>query len=896
MNSLLSFFQRLRNLFRQDDLDRDLAAEISTHIDLAVEENLKNGLSPKEARRQALIQFGGTQQAKENHRDSRGLPLLESFFQDLRFALRTFLKNPGFTAIAVLTLALGIGANAAIFSVVRGVLLRPLANHDEDRLLYVRQSAPGIGQADAAFSVPEIKDIGTGLKTIKELGTLSALDFTVSGLGEPREIRSGVVDGNYFDVIGLRPVLGRLLNPADDGPNAPGAAVLTYRFWTNSLHSDPSVLGKTIRLGSDEGTRPATIVGVLEPSVPYPVETEILANIVTSPHHLSATMVTGRSHRMTEVFARLAPGAELDSARAELNTVYASMLATHPETYKANDHFQITVTRMHDQINSNAKTILWVLFAAAGLLFVIACSNVANLILARTVRREPELAMRSALGATTQVLRRSLLAESLLLCGMGALAGILIAAPMVAVLARYAARFSVRAAGLTLDFSLLWIGVALALVSAVFLAYVPRLPNGDSSTGPGISGSSLRVTGGSRRRLRIFAVTQITASFLLLAGAGALVKTLLELEKTQAPFDTAHVLAVNLPVMTDGRTPEQVKDFYRNVQRDLSTLPGVERVSYGFSVPWRDTRLQTITLAFAAEGAKQENPEDDTRADFRSVSAGYFDTLGIPIVEGRDFRDSDRDGSELVVVVSQSLAQRFFPGQDPVNRHLTWTDPVIKFIGISDQPRRIVGVVPDIDDENIIPSPMITVYQPTEQEGFNGRLFVRAKNDPYTLVPTITRAIHEMASDQPVERPATLEDVRGEVLAPNRLNAIVFGGFAALALLISVVGVAGVLAFSVSGRTREFGIRLALGSQPVSLLADVLKDGLVIASIGVGSGVLVGIVFARVIGKYVSELQFPGALPLIASAAILLVAAVIASALPALRASRVDAIQALRSE
>ncbi len=896
MNSLLSFFQRLRNLFRQDDLDRDLAAEISTHIDLAVEENLKNGLSPKEARRQALIQFGGTQQAKENHRDSRGLPLLESFFQDLRFALRTFLKNPGFTAIAVLTLALGIGANAAIFSVVRGVLLRPLANHDEDRLLYVRQSAPGIGQADAAFSVPEIKDIGTGLKTIKELGTLSALDFTVSGLGEPREIRSGVVDGNYFDVIGLRPVLGRLLNPADDGPNAPGAAVLTYRFWTNSLHSDPSVLGKTIRLGSDEGTRPATIVGVLEPSVPYPVETEILANIVTSPHHLSATMVTGRSHRMTEVFARLAPGAELDSARAELNTVYASMLATHPETYKANDHFQITVTRMHDQINSNAKTILWVLFAAAGLLFVIACSNVANLILARTVRREPELAMRSALGATTQVLRRSLLAESLLLCGMGALAGILIAAPMVAVLARYAARFSVRAAGLTLDFSLLWIGVALALVSAVFLAYVPRLPNGDSSTGPGISGSSLRVTGGSRRRLRIFAVTQITASFLLLAGAGALVKTLLELEKTQAPFDTAHVLAVNLPVMTDGRTPEQVKDFYRNVQRDLSTLPGVERVSYGFSVPWRDTRLQTITLAFAAEGAKQENPEDDTRADFRSVSAGYFDTLGIPIVEGRDFRDSDRDGSELVVVVSQSLAQRFFPGQDPVNRHLTWTDPVIKFIGLSDQPRRIIGVVPDLDDENIIPSPMITVYQPTEQEGFNGRLFVRAKNDPYTLVPTITRAIHEMASDQPVERPATLEDVRGEVLAPNRLNAIVFGGFAALALLISVVGVAGVLAFSVSGRTREFGIRLALGSQPVSLLADVLKDGLVIASIGVGSGVLVGIVFARVIGKYVSELQFPGALPLIASAAILLVAAVIASALPALRASRVDAIQALRSE
>jgi putative ABC transport system permease protein len=896
MNSLLSFFQRLRNLFRQDDLDRELNAEIAMHLDLAIEENLKSGMTPDEARRRALIEFGGTQQAKENHRDSRGLPLLESFFQDMRFAMRTFVKNPGFTAIAVLTLALGIGANAAIFSVVRGVLLRPLANQEEDRLLYIRQSAPGINNPDTAFSVPEIQDIGTGLKTIKALGTLSALDFTVVGLGEPREISSGVVDGNYFEVVGLHPVLGRLLNPSDDGPNAAGAAVLTYRFWTNSLHSDPSVIGKTIRFGSFEGTRPATVVGVLEPSVPYPVETEILANIVTSPHHLSATMATGRTHRMTEVFARLAPGADLDSARAELNTVYANMLAAHPETYKNNDHFTMSVTRMHDQINSNAKTILWVLFAAAGLLFVIACSNVANLILARTVRREPELAMRSALGATKGVLRRSLLAESLLLCGMGALAGILIAAPMVAVLARYAARFSVRAVGLSLDSSLLWIGVGLALVSAVFLAFVPRLPSGDASRGFGISSSSVRVTGGSKRRLRIFAVTQITASFLLLAGAGALVKTLLELEKTQAPFDTSHVLAVNLPVMTDGRTPEQVRDFYRNVSSVVAALPGVEKASTGFSVPWRDSRAQSISLSFSAEGSTQDNTADDIRAQFRSVSPGYFDTLGIPIVQGRDFRDNDREGSERVVIVTQSLAQRFFPGQDAVGRHLQWTDPVIKFIGISDQPRRIIGVVPDLDDTNIIPSPVTMVYQPSEQEGWSSRLFVRAKTDPYALVPTITRAIHDMAADQPVERPGTLEDIRGEVLTPNRLNAIVFGGFAALALLISVVGVAGVLAFSVSGRTREFGVRLALGAQPRSLLGDVLKDGLIIASIGVFSGVLFGFIFARAIGKYVTELQLPGPMPLLISAAVLLAAAVIASALPALRAARVDAVQALRSE
>jgi putative ABC transport system permease protein len=819
-----------------------------------------------------------------------------SFLRDLKLATRSLSRTPALWIIVAVTLALGIGANAAIFSIVRGVLLRPLANRDEDRLLYVRQSAPGLGVENATFSVPEIKDLDSGLKTIKEFGTFSEMDFTTLGLGQPREIHAGVVDGNYFEVMGLRPVQGRLLGPSDDGPQAAGAAVLTYRFWRNSLHSDPSVIGKTIRLGSSEAARTAVIVGVLEPSVPYPAETELISNIVTSPHHLSATMVTGREHRMTEVFARLAPGAELGAARAELRTVYAAMVAAHPETYKAADHYKLDVTLMHDQINSRAKTILWVLFAASGLLFVIACSNVANLILARTVRREPELAIRSALGASTATLRRSLLAEALVLCGSGALAGVIIAAPMVAVLGRYASRFSVRALDLSLDFSLVWVGVALALIAAIFLALVPRLPSTDASRGFGLASSGARVTGGSRGRLRVFAVTQIAASFLLLAGAGALLRTLLVLERTQPPFDTAHVLAVNLPVLSEGRTPEQVREFYREVQRRISTLPGVSHVASGFSVPWRDGRALNISFTFAVEGAARKDGLDDPRARFRSISSGFFDTLGVPLLEGRDFRESDREGSERVVIVSQSVAQQLFPGQDPVNREMRWTDGVMKFIGMSTEPRRIIGVVPDVDDENIIPSPAMTIYIPTDQEGWNGRLFVRTENDPYALVPTITRAVHDIEADQPVERASTLEDVRAEVLTPDRLNALVFGGFATLALLISVVGVAGVLAFSVSGRTREFGIRLALGAQPRSILANVLSEGLVIASIGVGAGVLVGLVFSSAVSKYVAEAQAPGTVPLIASAALVLIAAVIASAVPAARAARVDAIEALRAE
>jgi putative ABC transport system permease protein len=819
-----------------------------------------------------------------------------SFLRDLKIALRSLSRVPALWITVALTLALGIGANAAIFSVVREVLLRPLANRDEDRLLYIRQSAPGLGEPNAAFSIPEIKDLGTGLKTIQELGTFSEIDFTIVGLGTPREIPAGVVDGNYFEVMGLRPVLGRLLTPADDGPNAPGAVVLTYKFWRESQHSDPHVVGKTVRLESAMGARSAVIVGVLEPSVPYPVATEIISNVVTSPHHLSATMVTGREHRMTEVFGRLAPGATLDAARAELDAAYGSMTSAHPETYKPEDHYKIDVTRMHDQINSRANTILWVLFAAAGLLFVIASSNVANLVLARTVRRESELAVRAALGASRGVLRRSLLAESLVLCGSGAIAAVLIAIPMVAELAHYAARFSVRANEMKLDFSLVWFGVALALAAAVFLAFIPRLPSMEGLRNSGLAGGGTRVTGGSSRRLRIFAVMQITASFLLLAGSAVLLRTLYELEKTRPPFDTSHVLAVNLPVMSYGKTPEQIQEFYREVLRRVGTLPGVENVSTGFSVPWRDEQGLNIKFAFAVQGAKRENGLGDWRASFRSVSPGFFGTLGLPLLEGRDFGDGDRDGAERVVIVSQSVAKSLFPGQDPMNRELNWTDPVMKFIGISYEPRRIIGVVPDIDDENIIPSPGMTVYQPVDQEGWQGRLFVRAKQDPYTLVPAISRTIHDMSADQPVERASTLEDIRAEVLTPDRLNAVVFGGFAAVALLISVVGVAGVLAFSVSGRTREFGIRMALGAQPRNILTGVLVEGLVIAFIGVGTGVVVGFAFSRVIGKYVAEVQQPGAISVLASALIILAAAVIASAVPAARAARINAVEALRAE
>jgi predicted permease len=822
----------------------------------------------------------------------------ELFTNDLKIAFRSLWRAKGLAITVVLTLALGIGANAAIFSLVRGVLLRPLVNADENHLIYIRQSAPGLGVENSNFSVPELRDIESSVHSISEFGDFSTIGFTMIGLGEPREVRAGVVGGSYFHVMGLHPVLGRLIGPQDDGPNAAGVAVLTYRFWSTTLKSDPTVIGKNLRLGSF-GARTATIIGVLEPSVPYPADTEIIANIVTSPHHLSATMVEGRVHRMTELFGRLAPGVTIEQARAELRTVYSSMVSQHPDAYSKTGDNQINAKLLREQITSGARTVLLVLLAASGLIFIIACSNVANLILARSVRREGELAIRAALGATTGALRRTLLAESLILCVVGATLGVITARPLLAVLARYASRFSVRALDLTVDWSMLWVGALLAVISAVLLAYVPHLPNANTSQTPGLTSGGVRITGSASRRLRIFAVVQIAASFMLLAGASMLLKTLLAMQAAQTGLDTRHVLAINVPAISYGKTPEQIVDFYKESMRRIESLPGVNKTAFGIVAPWRDAGSFGPGFEFSADGHVKGPGEDDPRAQLRTISPGFFAALGVPIIAGRDFNELDgKKDTEPVVIVSETLAKRMFPNQDAINRHVYWTDPVIKFVpGISTMPHRIIGITADIDDEHVVPGPSMTVYSSIEEGPiFSGRLFVHTGANPYTLVTPITRIIRNMSADQPVERAATLEDIRAEVLTPDRLNTVVFGVFAAVALAIALVGVAGVLAFSVSARTREFGIRLAIGSQPRQLLAGVIAEGAVMAGAGIVAGAVGGYALARLAGGYFQDMQMPGATVGVVSGLILLAAAVIASALPAARAARVDVIQALRAE
>jgi len=874
--------------------DRDLDDEIRGHLALSLKERLDAGEEPEAARLGALRELGYLPAVRESMRRvwySRWFDVAVAFLGDVRIGLRSLLRAKSFAATVAITLALGIGANVATFSVVRAVLLRPLVNRDQDRLIYIRQSGPGVGAANMTFSVPEVRDLRSRVKSISAFGEFSTVDFALIGLGvEPRMVKAGVVNGSFFEVMGLCPVLGRLLDEHDDGPDAAPVAVLTHRFWTTALNRDPSVIGKTVRLGP----LPTTIIGVLEPSVPYPADTEVIANIVTSPHHLGATMETMRTHRMTELFGRLAPGKTLEDARIELRAVHAAIVSEHPDAYSAEANFQISLTPLREQIATPARTILLALLAAAAIVFVIACSNAANLILARSVRREGELAVRAALGASHGALRRTLLAESLVVCGAGAVLAIAMTRPFVALVARYAARFSVRALDVTVDSSVLWVGAGLAMVAAILLAYVPRLPSPHAAGGLGLASSTVRITPAANRRLRLFAIMQIACSFVLLTGAGILLATLATMRAARTGYDVDRVLVVDIPTAATGFGigDPRVLDFYEQTTRRVSGLPGVESVAVSAFAPWRDGHSLGPGARFAVEGYTPENGEENPLARFRIVSPRFFATLGIPILAGRDFTDDDRAGSEPVVIVSQSVAQRMFPNGMALNRKLWWTDPYFAKL----RPRQIVGIVPDVDDENIVERPTLTVYHPVRQIGAGGRLFVRTAGDPYALVPAVTHVVRAISAQQPVERAETLEDVRADVLAPERVNAFVMSAFAAVALLVAVVGVAGVLAFSVSARAHEFGVRLAVGSAPRHLIARVLSEGVAIALCGISVGAIGAYTIDRIASGLFDGTTSPGPWPIAGASVLLVIAAVVASLVPAVRAARLDVLQALRSE
>jgi predicted permease len=810
--------------------------------------------------------------------------------QNIRYAIRSLRRAPGFTLTVVLTLGLGIGANTAIFSVVRGVLLKPLPHREGDRLVYLRQSAQGAGGENVLFSVPEILDFRNSARSLKGIAEYSPMPFTLQEETEAVRVDAGLVTGNYFTIMGLSTILGRPFNDADDGTGAAPVMILTHEYWMKKFAGDSGVIGKTVRVNGQA----VPIVGVLQPAPYFPGRIDVLLNMVHSEHHLSATMITGRTHRMTEMIARLAPGATLEQARAEVRDVTVRAHADYPEAYDAASGYQVTVKPFHEVLGERARLTLFLLMGAAAFVLIIACANVANLTLMRGVRREHELVVRAALGAGAARLRRLLLAENLVLTFLGGALGLLVAFGGVGMLISFAERYSPRANEIRVDGVVLGFTLTLAVVVAVILSYAPKLAK-DSALGSWLAGGGKRATGNLRRQRlqRGLVVAQIAVSVVLLTGAGLLTRTMLQLSEVDTGLQPENVLTMEVPPSSYGQNNAVTVARYEEMRNQISALPGVKDVALGSVIP---LRAAGFVLEVRAEGRAMAPNEPMPRAENRTASPEYFRTAGIPILKGKEFSSTDRAGSPLVVILNKTLADRLFPNQDPIGRRVAWTGEVLKFIPVSGDWRTVIGVVGDTRDGGLDAEPLPVMFQPFAQEVvFAGGLVIRAASDAATITPAATRVIRGIAPQDPIERVLTLDQIRDESVAPRRLNALLVASFGILAVIIAAVGIAGVLAFSVSARTNEIGIRMSLGADSGRVQRMVLMEGGVLLLIGLLLGVLGSVLAARLIQGLLYGVAPHDPATLASVAALMATIGLAACWLPALRAARIDPGVAIRT-
>jgi putative ABC transport system permease protein len=811
--------------------------------------------------------------------------------RDLRYAVRSLSRARGFAVTVILTLGLGIGATTAIFSVVRGVLLRPLPHRDGERLVYLRHSINVPGGESILFSVPEILDFRNSSKTLGGIAEYSSMIYTLQGETDAVRMNVGLVTGNYFQIMGLSPVLGRLLNAGDDGTGVPPVMVLTHEYWMQRFGGDPSIVGKTVRVGG----KAVEVVGVVQRAPYFPQRMDALLNMVISEHHTSAMMVHGRTHRMTEMIARLAPSATLEQARAEVVAIRDRAQSEHAESYDAAAQHRVSVTPFQEVLGERARLTLWLLMGAAAFVMIISCANVANLTLMRGVRREHELVVRAALGAGAARLRRRLLAENLVLAFTGGMLGLLIAIGGLRLLVSLAERYSPRANEISLDGMVLTFTLALTLGVALLLAYAPRLAK-EGSLGGLIATGANRMSGGLQRQRvqRGLVVAQVAVSVMLLAGAGLLTRTMLRLSEVDTGLRAENVLTMEVPHDFEARSDADAKAILERIRLELGALPGVREVAVGSSVPLRATE---VTLEVKAEGRPLAAGEPMPHAEYRTVGPEYFRAAGIPLLQGREFARTDRKDGQKVVILNQTLAKRLFPDRDPIGQRVAWTGEVLKFIGITDEWRTVVGVVGDTRDNGLDQDPRGAVFQPIDQEMlFTGGLVIRAEQNPLSLVAAATRVVRQITPTDPIENVMTVEQIRDQSVAPRRLNAVLVSSFGVLAVIIAAVGIAGVLAFSVSARTNEIGVRMSLGADSSRVQRMVLMEGGVLLIGGLALGVAGAILASRLIRGLLFGVAPHDPVTLLIVAIVMAAVGVAACWLPALRAARIDPAVAIRRQ
>jgi putative ABC transport system permease protein len=810
---------------------------------------------------------------------------------DVRHAIRSLYKARGFAIAVILTLALGIGANTAMFTLLRGTLLRALPNRDGERLVYLRQSAMGANESNTHFSVPEITDYRTASKTLSAIAEYSPMTFTLVDKEEPVHVKAGVISGNYFTVMGLTGVAGRLTSSQDDGPGVPSVAVLSHQFWMEKYGGDQSVIGKKVRINDMS----STIIGVVQRAPHYPQHTDVFVNMVTSPHHLSATMVQGRTHRMTEVFGRLAESATVDQARAEITRVSTNVFRDHTDAYEPASRYAINVFPLRAALNEHATLTLWLLMGAATFVLLIACANVANLTLMRGVGREREMLVRAALGAASWRLRRLLLVENLTLALVGGTLGVLVAFAGLKMLVAFAAQLTPRADEIKVDGLVLVVSLVTSIAAAIALAFAPRIGSGQSLAAPLAAAGRRTTAGRGRQRLQhTLVVVQLAVCMVLLTAAGLLVRTLTKLQSVETGVQSERVLSMEVPIETESISQAEKLAMYARMRDKLSALPGFELASVGSTVPLRAT---PFALEVKAEGRQLGAGEATPRGTFKTADANYFRVAGIPLLKGRPFTSTDREGAARVVILNKSFADRLFGSLDPIGRRVAWTGEVLKFVPISGDWRTVVGIVGDTRDGGLDSDPTPTMYQPFDQEiAFNAAIIAKTKSNPAVLAPAAIRAIRELYPRQLIENVATLDEVRDATVAPRRLNALFIASFGVLAMVIAMVGIAGVLAFSVSSRTAEIGIRMSLGADAARVHRMVLGEGGTLLIIGLAAGATGALMASRLLRGLLFGVAPHDPTTLTAVALILGGVGVAACWLPAMRAASVDPAVALRAE
>jgi putative ABC transport system permease protein len=814
------------------------------------------------------------------------------FLNDLRYAVRSLAKAPGFAAAVIITLGLGIGANTAIFSVVRGVLLKPLPHRDGDRLVYLRQSVNGPGGENIVFSVPEINDFRSGAKSLGTIAEYSGMTYTLREAGDPVRFNVGLVTGNYFTTMGLSTILGRPLNNGDDGTKVPPVMVLTEQYWRAHFGADPTVIGRKVTVDG----KPVEIVGVVQAAPYFPQRMDALLNMVISEHHTSALMEQGRTHRMTEMIARLAPGATLQQARNEVAAVRARVQADYPEAYEPNSGYRVTLIPFKEVLGENARLTLWLLMGSAAFVMIISCANVANLTLMRGIRREHELVLRAALGAGTARLRQLLLAENLVLALSGAVLGVLIAFGTLPLLVSLAARYSSRSAEIHLDGAVLGFTMLLALAVATLLAFAPSTGK-EGALGAIITSGATRSSSGVRRQRlqRAFVVTQVAVSVMLLTGAGLLTRTMQQLADVKDGLKTQNVLTMEVPLAMGERSDADARALYERMRLELQAIPGVTEVGLGSVMPLRTTNFQ---LDVKADGHPLANGEAQPRAEMRTADPGYFRASGIPLLAGREFQGTDRDSSGKVVIINQTLAKKFFGDRDPINQRIAWTGDVLRFIGVSGDWRTVIGVVGDTKDGGLDADPRNVVFEPFTQEQVfqGGGIVINAAAAPSALVPAATRIVRGIAPREPIENVKTVTDIRGESLTPRKLNAELVSSFSILAVIIAAVGIAGVLAFSVNARTNEIGIRMSLGADSSAVQRMVLWEGGVILIAGLVIGLGASLFATRLIQGLLYGVAAQDPVTLIGVAVVMGAVGIAACWIPARRAAAIDPAITMRGQ